>query len=143
MIKVEQQNKLKYVLVASILIFVLVSQVSCNSKHANKEAKQRRGITEWRFKRMNEGVAAAAASSPNNMQIFGDYEFYLSLLPKEIDLSNEHEFKPIVFKLELVIFNFSFCFFLFSQLNFFKNLTKVSDETETEAEIPLDHLSAE
>ena len=72
MAKVEQSN-LKLLLVVGIICFIMVSQATCEAKQQAKESKQRRGITEWRFKR-NQADAHANANEGNK---FGEYEFYL------------------------------------------------------------------
>ena len=76
MAKFELKN-FKFLLVVGIIGFVLVSQASCEAKQQQaKDAKQRRGITEWRFKRMNQD-ANAAKHPDNESQKFGEYDFYL------------------------------------------------------------------
>lgn len=64
MAKIEA-NTLKFLLLVGVLYFVLVSHVDCDAK----QQKTRRGITEWRFKRMNDLASG--------VQKFGEYEFYL------------------------------------------------------------------
>ncbi len=88
-----REVNLRLIMLMGVLFCVLVSQASCEAK----QQKTRRGITEWRFKRMNEN--AHANSNANAIKI-NDYEFYLSLLPKD---SHENELaKPLVFRLDLV-----------------------------------------
>lgn len=107
-----REVNLKLVMLMGVLFCVLVSQANCEAKLQ----KARRGITEWRFKRMNEHAHATASANANANSIkINEYEFYLSLLPKE---SPENDLiKPLVFRLDLVS-----CFiiqFLFLELHFF------------------------
>ena len=97
-------SNLKLFLLIGALFAVLISQSNCEPK---PQMKARRGITEWRFKRMHEH-ASHTNSNANALKI-NEYEFYLSLLPKE---NSENELaKPLVFRLDLVIFYFISSFY--------------------------------
>ncbi len=70
----------KFLLVIGFLCFALVSQANGEAKQQQqaKVAKQRRGITEWRFKRMNQAANAIhPTENSNQAQKLGEYDFYL------------------------------------------------------------------